>query len=122
MQYLRKFILSEGDLYQDLQPASNDLMPQKAEGSIANGFDGWSFMMRTENKKFALLYIENDAELPVLMNMNSSAEYILQWYNPEKGEWSEKISVETNRQGKLQLPAMPDPSKYWAAKLVEHGG
>lgn len=45
MQYLRKFILSEG---------SPDM-----------GFDSWSFMMRTTYKEFALIYFENDAELPV---------------------------------------------------------
>ncbi len=66
MQYLANFILSEGNKYQNLQLASDDINPQKAPGSPPRGLDGWSYMMRTPEKDFALLYFENKAVKPIL--------------------------------------------------------
>ncbi len=118
MQHLRKFILSEGSHYQDLQLASKDLIPQKAEGSHPEGLDGWSFMMRTGDRGFALLYLEQGAVLPNLTNMLPSDQYILRWFDPVHGKWSEEIYLKSDRQGKLILPDMPDPDLDWAAKLI----
>jgi hypothetical protein len=119
MQHLRKFILSEGVLYQDLQLASDDLKPRKAEGSHPKGLDGWSFMMRTRDKGFALLYFEHDAVLPELTNMLPSTQYILEWYDPVNGIWSGKKYLTTDKKGKMKLPDMPDPELDWAAKLLK---
>lgn len=119
MQHLRKFILSEGARYQELEPASGDLFPRKAEGSHPQGLDGWSFLMRTADKEFSLLYFEHGAELPILSNMLPSAGYVLQWFDPVNGTWSEKTALKSDRKGKLFLPEMPDPEKDWAAKLVK---
>jgi Zn-dependent protease len=61
MQPLARFVMSEGAKYRDLDLASESLSPRKADGSRDTGLDGWSFMMRTPAKDFALLYFENQA-------------------------------------------------------------
>ena len=50
MQWMKKFIMSEGKSYQDLRLASDDISPRKAPGSPETGLDGWALMMRTEKK------------------------------------------------------------------------
>ena len=52
MQHLRSFVLSEGSRYQQLTLASNDLEPRSIPDALADGLDGWSFLMRTADKRF----------------------------------------------------------------------
>ena len=61
MQHLRSFVLSEGDRYQRLTLAASDLEPRSIRGALADGLDGWSFLMRTPERDFALAYFENKA-------------------------------------------------------------
>jgi hypothetical protein len=122
MQHLKKFILSEGKRYEDLQLARVDVHPNKAPGSPEKGLDGWSYMMRTTEKDFALLYFENQSVLPSLTNFKPNTSYYFQWFNPINGEWKEKIEIKSGENGKLELPEFPDEknpsSKDWAAKIV----
>lgn len=123
MQHLNSFMLSEGDEYQKLQPASKDIDPQKAPGSPETGLDGWSYMMRTPEKNFALLYFENQSILPELNGFKPRISYSLYWFNPLKGEWKDPITVKTDINGKMVLQEFPDeknPSVVdWAAKIIE---
>ena len=64
MQHLRRFVLSEGDRYQQLELASADLVPRSAPDAIDDGLDGWAFMMRTADRSLALLYFERKAVAP----------------------------------------------------------
>jgi hypothetical protein len=122
MQHLKEFILSEGKRYEDLQLARVDVHPNKAPGSPEKGLDGWSYMMRTTEKDFALLYFENQSVLPSLTNFKPNTSYYFQWFNPINGEWKEKIEIKSDENGKLELPEFPDEknpsSKDWAAKIV----
>ena len=59
MQHLRNFVLSEGARYQQLTLASQDLEPRSIPDALADGLDGWSFLMRTPQADFALAYFEN---------------------------------------------------------------
>src|SRR6478736_2151165 len=54
MQYLRDFVLSEAAKYQELVPASQDLEPRSMSGALADGLDGWSFLMRDAEMDFEL--------------------------------------------------------------------
>ena len=54
MQHLQRFVLSEGDRYQQLELASADLVPRSAPEAIDDGLDGWAFMMRTADRSLAL--------------------------------------------------------------------
>jgi hypothetical protein len=87
MKYLRDFILSEGGDYQNLELARRDVKPQKAPDSPENGLDGWTYMMRTPDKRLTFLYFENESELPVLHNFIPDSDYSFQWYHPVTGEW-----------------------------------
>jgi hypothetical protein len=121
MQHLKTFIMSEGDKYQELQLSSQNIQPQKVEGSPARGLDGWSFMMRTTEKDLALLYFENEAVLPRLSGFKSNTSYYFQWFNPSTGEWKEKITIKTDKKGILVVPEFPDgqytSTSDWAAKI-----
>jgi hypothetical protein len=123
MQYLSKFILSEGKKYQELQPASKNLLPQKASGSPEMGLDGWSYMMRNKEKDFALLYFENQSALPEIKGFKPNVAYVFRWYNTLTGEWFEKQTVKSDKKGTINTPMFPDgrnPSiKDWAAKIIE---
>lgn len=123
MQHLNTFILSKGNYYRYLQPSSEDIYPQKAPGSPEMGLDGWSYMMRTPNKIFALLYFENQSVLPELIGFNFNTYYSLSWFNPLNGEWKNPIIIKSDKKGVLILPEFPDkqnPSiKDWALKIIE---
>jgi hypothetical protein len=108
MQHLEKFILSEGARYQALVPCHQDIIPRKAPGAPEKGLDGWSYMMRTREKDFALLYFENQAVLPELNGFVPNASYELAWFDTVKGEWGNEILLKSDRKGKLQLPGFPD--------------
>lgn len=122
MQYLRNFVLSEGNKYGFLEPAANDIYPRKAPGSPEQGLDGWAYMMRTPDKNFALLYFENHSVLPVLKGFIPSTEYTLSWFNPETGTWENQVRIASGKDGILELPSFPDHTnpteKDRAAKLV----
>jgi hypothetical protein len=124
MQFLKAFILSEGEKYQELLPATQNIYPRKAPDSVEMGLDGWSYMMCTADKSMALLYFENDAVLPELNNFKPDTEYIFQWYDPITGKWKEKTNLRADKAGKLQLPEFPKDNEVkmrdWAAKVIEN--
>jgi hypothetical protein len=123
MQHLKAFMLSEGSKYQNLQPASKFINPQKAKGSPEMGLDGWSYMMRTPGKDFALLYFENQSALPVLMGFKPNKSYFLNWFNPINGEWKKPVSIKSDKKGALAIPEFPDKQNPcvmdWALKIIE---
>ncbi|ULC58189.1 DUF4038 domain-containing protein [Flaviramulus sp. BrNp1-15] len=123
MQHLNTFIGSEGKQYQYLEPVQNDIIPNKAQNSPEAGLDGWSYMMRTPNKDFALLYFENESVLPELTNFNPNTFYTLTWFNPISGQWKNPVSIKTNKKGVLVLPEFPNkqnPTKTdWALKITQ---
>lgn len=121
MQHLSSFIMSEGDKYQLLELSSQNIHPRKAPNSPENGLDGWSFMMRTPAKDFALLYFENQSVLPRLSEFKPKTLYFIEWFNPSNGEWRDKITVNTDNSGILFLPIFPDGqnpcTRDWAVKI-----
>jgi hypothetical protein len=123
MRHLAKFVLSEGSKYQQLQLGSQYIQPQKASNSPPRGLDGWSYMMITPKKDFALLYFENQAVLPTLTDLKPDTSYSFQWYSPGNGQWEKSVSIKTGPKGELVLPEFPDgknPSiTDWAAKIIQ---
>ncbi len=122
MQWLGKFVLSEGTRYRDLLLASDDLSPRKAEGSKENGLDGWGYLMRTENEDFGLLYFENNAQRARTSGWIANASYHFAWYNPRTGEWLPDSILSADTKGEMQLPLFPggNATAYtdWGAKIV----
>jgi Protein of unknown function (DUF4038)/Domain of unknown function (DUF5060) len=121
MQHLGRFVLSEGDRYQQLELASADLQPRRAagsEGSSEDGLDGWGFMMRTADRRFALLYFEAGAAKPRAAGFVPGSRYVWRWYDPRDGAWAAGLKLTADSQGALEAPPFPDAGD-WAAKVTE---
>src|SRR5690606_17744679 len=87
MNHLRTFVLSSGDRYQNLLLANDDLDPRANSKALADGLDGWTFMMRTPERDFALLYFEQEAPRSQLKGFTANKRYRWAWFNPRAGEW-----------------------------------
>lgn len=122
MEHLGRFVLAEGARYQELVPASADLQPRAAPGSSGDGLDGWSFMMRTPERDFALLYFEHQAVRPTLAGFTPGARYRWTWFNPRQGGWGPVLDVMADGAGRMPAPAFPAGEhgiiNDWAAQLV----
>lgn len=124
MRYLGEFMLSEGTAYRDLLLASDDLDPRKSPGSRNDGLDGWAYMMRTADKRLALLYFENACDRATASNMRRGAAYRAQWFDPRTGEWSPAGTgtLMADGEGNVLLPEFPGglarSSEDWALKLT----
>ena len=122
MQHLNTFIQSEGRRYQDLLLASDQLLPRKAPGSPEDGLDGWSYMMRTIEKDFALLYFENKSVAPRLKGFSPGKTYTLTWFDPINGQWQKATSITADSEGNIDIPGFPQDEKIasrdWAAKIL----
>jgi len=117
MRHLRDFVLSEGARYQELALASDDLDPRASASAVANGLDGWSYLMRTPDRRFALAYFELKAAAPRIAGMTAGARYRWSWFDPQTGRWLKPLVVAANAQGVLKAPALPDPKRDWAARI-----
>jgi hypothetical protein len=122
MQHLRTFVLSEGARYQDLAPASQDLAPRSIPGALADGLDGWSFLMRTPDRGYALAYFEVKALRPKLGGFAPRANYRWTWFDPREGTWGAARTLRADAQGALAAPAFPEgkdqAANDSAAKIV----
>jgi len=118
MRHLRSFVLSEGPRYQQLMLASQDLRPRSVAGSLADGLDGWSFLMRSASGDFALAYFENRATRPKLAGFTPRANYHWYWFDPRNGEWSRQLPVKADAQGVIQAPAFPDGGEQAASDMA----
>jgi len=122
MRGLGALVLSEGVRYRDLQPASDSLSARKAPGSSEQGLDGWSFLMRTPDGAFGLLYFENEARRGAAAGWRPNARYTFTWYDPREGEWRDALELRADRTGTLALPPFPGgldvADTDWAAKVI----
>jgi len=120
--YLRKFIESEGAKFQELDLASDKLIPRKSKNSKEFGLDGWSFMMQTADKQLSMLYFENACEIPHIKGFSPNSQYTLFWFNPITGEWLKKQSVNSNENGEINLEKFPDNQiisvQDWSIKIT----
>jgi hypothetical protein len=125
MRHLRDFVLSEGDRYQEIELASDDLVPRRSPGAIDDGLDGWGFLMRTADRALALLYFEHDAVTPRVVGLTPGARYRWTWFDPRTGRWSEGVALSAAADGRLAAPPFPGggrrAARDWAAKLVRSG-
>jgi hypothetical protein len=122
MLHLRNFILSEGEDYQILELARQDMQPNKAPDAPEDGLDGWAYMMRTPDKNLTFLYFENKSVLPTLHHYIPGSDYSFQWYDPVIGEWKENLLIKADGEGVLRVPDFPERENRacndWAAKIL----
>ncbi len=127
MQHLREFVLAEGAGYQQLELASDDLQPRAGRDAIADGLDGWSFMMRTADRALALLYFENKAGRVRAAGFAPNQAYRWTWFDPRTGAWSKPISLMADANGTLAAPVFPETGQGpagandWAARVLQAG-
>jgi hypothetical protein len=123
MQHLRSFVLSEGSRYQELTPASSDLQPRSIPDAAADGLDGWSFLMRTARKDFALAYFENQALRTRMKGFTPGAGYRWTWFDPSTGRWGKNVTLKADEEGLITSPAFAAGGKQAtrdvAAKIVK---
>jgi hypothetical protein len=122
MQHLRTFVLSERARYQQLELASSDLVPRALPDARGDGLDGWSFLMRTAQRDFALAYFENRALRPKLNGFTARASYRWTWFDPRAGTWSKPQTVTADPAGTLSAPPFANgggqTTRDVAAKIV----
>jgi len=118
MKHLRDFAMSEGARYQELKLANADLMPRSIPGALADGLDGWSFLMRTPDKNFALAYFENKAVSPRLTGFAARSNYHWSWFDPRTGRWSRAIVVKADESGAVTAPRFPDGGGQAASDIA----
>jgi hypothetical protein len=122
MQHLRAFLLSEGDAYQRLLLAAADLEPRSVPGALSDGLDGWSFLMRTAGRDFALAYFENKVLAVRMKGFTPRARYSWTWFDPRTGKWGRTVTLSTDSDGVLTAPPFPAGGKQTsddvAAKIL----
>ena len=118
MTHLHAFVLSEGARYQDLVPASADLEPRRVPDALADGLDGWSFLMRTAARDFALAYFEVRALRPRLAGFTPRTNYRWSWFDPRSGHWSHATQVRADAQGVIRAPAFADGGNQAASDVA----
>jgi hypothetical protein len=123
MQHLRTFVLSEGARYQELELASQDLDPRSIPEAQAEGLDGWSFLMRTARRDFALAYFERKSLRPAMRGFQPRANYRWIWFDPRTGEWRRPSAIRADESGVIIAPVFPEggtaAKNDFAAKLVQ---
>jgi hypothetical protein len=122
MQHLKAFVMSEGKRYQDLVLASADLEPRSIPDALADGLDGWSFLMRTQEKDFALAYFENKALRTRMKGFAPAATYRWTWFDPQTGKWGPALALKADAAGVIASPPFmqggKQASRDVAAKIV----
>lgn len=119
MQYIYKFLFSEGTSYQDLMPDKQLLEPNQTRNEDKNM--GWAYCMHTEAKDLFMLYFEKDCPKAILNGTKPGAGYELQWFDASDGNWVKTERVASDQEEKIIMPEFPSGSgiskKDWAVKL-----
>jgi hypothetical protein len=118
MQHLRSFVLTEGAGYQRLLLAAADLEPRSIPGALSDGLDGWSFLMRTAERDFALAYFENKALAVRMKGFTPRARYSWTWFDPPTGKWGRTVTLTTDSDGVLTAPSFPAGGKQAAGDVA----
>ncbi|HUQ10180.1 MAG TPA: DUF5060 domain-containing protein [Steroidobacteraceae bacterium] len=118
MKHLAAFVLSEGARYQDLALAAGDLDPRGIPDALADGLDGWSFLMRTPQRDFALAYFENRALAPRLRGFTPKANYQWSWFDPRTGQWRDAGRLRADASGVLVAPGFPAGGRQAASDIA----
>jgi len=105
MRHLQSFALSEGALYQALEPRPELLAPQKT--IEADGFEGWAYCARTPEKDFFLVYFEQGCRQATLSGAKAGAACRTRWFDPRQGTWRDAGTLMADADGRIALPPFP---------------
>jgi hypothetical protein len=115
-QYAARFMLASGARYQELEPHPELLLVAKT-GEWPT--EGWSFLMRTADRRMFKLYFQRKAASANLSGALPNTAYKAQWFDPRTGAWSNAAngSLRSDSQGRIRIPALPTPDEDWALSL-----
>jgi hypothetical protein len=116
MQYLKKFALSIGKKYQELEPQADLVTPNKNYDLLS--YEGWAFCSRTTDRKVFMIYFERSCPIADVRGAELGSVYSAQWFNPRNGEWVNvgDGKLNSSKIGIIKLPHTPD-DEDWALKL-----
>ncbi|MEO9892735.1 malectin domain-containing carbohydrate-binding protein, partial [Aurantibacter sp.] len=116
MGHLKNFMLDTGHEYTRLIPAADTHLSdsQKFVHSLAI----------SDDEEFALGFFagvsrSNPSVLPTITNLSAAKTYLFEWWNVTTGEWISAGKIETNNDGVLQPPTLPnnEREKNWAYRI-----
>jgi hypothetical protein len=122
VRHARTFLMTHGARYRDLVPQRELLSIFK---SGKTGWKGWSFCLRTDDRKLFKLYFEAEAPRAELSGAAPNAVYKARWFNPRTGEWRSagNGTLTADARGRISLPAPPTADDDWGLSLsVEEPG
>jgi hypothetical protein len=121
VQYLKNFALSLGNRYQDLEPNTDLVTPNRDANILA--YEGWAYCARTPDKNNFLIYFERGCPRADLRGAQLNGLYSAQWFDPRKGIWTNiggDGKLVSSNIGIIKLPMLPD-AEDWGLKLVYEG-
>lgn len=122
MRHLKRFVLSAGRRYQELEPATDMISPNRS--GKPDGLTGWAYAARTPERDLFLLYFEQDCRPATLTGARPNGRYRAQWFDPRAGPWRDAApdTIQADAAGKLILPPFPGSPGLsdtdWALKLA----
>lgn len=120
MTHFAAFVRSEGRRYEDLLPSVDHVEPNQS--GDPDGYLGWAFCARTEERDLFMLYFEREALRATVSGLRSDAIYRAQWFSPRTGEWLSIGDLTADETGCIELPNFPGDDETadedWALKLV----
>ncbi|HUQ67431.1 MAG TPA: DUF4038 domain-containing protein [Flavitalea sp.] len=120
MRHLKTFAFSIGKKYQELEPQTDLITPNKTHNVLS--YEGWSYCARTPDRNNFLIYFERGTTLSEVRGAQLNSVYAAQWFNPRTGEWINTGNgrVSSSKIGIIKLPHLPDDMD-WGLKLVYEG-
>lgn len=120
MQHLKTFALSIGKKYQELEPQTDLITPNKTHDVLS--YEGWAYCSRTRDRKTFLVYFEPGTPLSELRGAELNSVFNAQWFNPRTGEWIKagEGTLSSSKIGIIKLPHKPDDLD-WGLKLEYTG-
>ena len=108
MGHLKSFILDGSHDYTKLAPALSHLVDNQQE---------FLCLALARDKAFGLGFISAKMHSSDIQQLEKNTSYTIEWWDIDKGEWTNKTVLNTNGQGLLKMPAKPD-DRGWAYRIM----
>ncbi len=117
MQYLKTFVFSIGNRYQELVPMSDLVSPNR--NSTIYSFDGWAYCARTPDRNIILAYFEKSCPQSMIRGARLNSFYSARWFNPRNGSWLTigEGKIAASNVGIINVPKPPDDMD-WGLQLI----
>lgn len=120
MKYLRSFLFSIGQRYQELAPDHDFVVPSQTQD--VKSYVGWAYASRTPDKAIFLIYFEKGCIRSRVRGARETAVYHAKWFNPQDGTWSPVGDgvLRSDESGEIALPDFPSDMD-WGLSLMYQG-